>query len=77
MIFSLITILLLNKTKTILFIYFRQIYKEPTPDKDGNAELIENAKQVLHPDVSPLLVSDEKLAKLPPTYVHKDSSEIM
>ncbi len=49
---------------------YRQTYKEPVTDKmDGNLKLIENAKGVLHPDVSPLLVDDKELAKLPPTYV--------
>ena len=49
---------------------YRQVYKEPVTDKmNGNTELIENAKEVLHPDVSPLLVDDKELAKLPPTYV--------
>jgi acetyl esterase/lipase len=49
---------------------YRQVYKTPITDKmDGNIELIENAKGLLHPDVSPLLVDDTELAKLPPTYV--------
>jgi acetyl esterase/lipase len=49
---------------------YKQIYKQPVTDHiDGNAELIGNAKQVLHRDVSPLLVDDKELAKLPPTYV--------
>jgi len=49
---------------------YRQVYKEPVDGQmEGNAKLIENAKDVLTPDVSPLLVSDEELAKLPSTYV--------
>jgi acetyl esterase/lipase len=36
---------------------------------EGNPKLIKNAKGVLNPDVSPLLVEDEELAKLPPTYI--------
>jgi len=49
---------------------YRQVYKEPITDQiDGNPQLIENAKGVLHPDVSPLLVDDKDLAKLPPTYI--------
>ena len=49
---------------------YRQIYKEPVTDNiDGNPKLIENAKQLLHRDVSPLLVDNNELAKLPPTYI--------
>ncbi|CAF1407596.1 unnamed protein product [Adineta ricciae] len=49
---------------------YRQVYKEPITDQmEGNAELIGNAKLVLHRDISPLLVDDSDLAKLPPTYV--------
>jgi len=49
---------------------YRQVYKQPITDEiDGNSKLIENAKGVLHRDVSPLLVDDKELAKLPPTYV--------
>ena len=49
---------------------YRQIYKQPITDQmEGNPKLIENAKDVLSPDVSPLLVDNEQLAKLPPTYV--------
>lgn len=49
---------------------YRQVYKQPITDQmDGNAKLIENAKGLLHPDVSPLLVDDKELAKLPPTYI--------
>jgi arylacetamide deacetylase len=49
---------------------YRQVYKKPITDQiNGNAELIENAKGVLHRDVSPLLVDNEELAKLSPTYI--------
>ncbi len=49
---------------------YRQIYKEPVDDKmQGNPELIKNAKALLTPDVSPLLVDNKQLSKLPPTYV--------
>lgn len=49
---------------------YRQVYKQPIDDQvEGNPELIENAKDILNPDVSPLLVDDKELAKLPPTYV--------
>ncbi|CAF2979044.1 unnamed protein product [Rotaria socialis] len=49
---------------------YRQIYKKPITDNiDGNPKLIENAKQVLHPDLSPLLVENEELSKLPSTYI--------
>ncbi|CAF2957169.1 unnamed protein product [Rotaria sp. Silwood2] len=49
---------------------YRKVYKESITDNiDGNPKLIENAKQVLHPDVSPLLVDDDELAKLPSTYI--------
>lgn len=49
---------------------YRQIYEKPiTDDRQGNAKSIENAKDTLLSDVSPLLVEDDQLAKLPPTYV--------
>ncbi len=49
---------------------YRQVYKAPITDQiEGNAELIENAKGILQPDVSPLLVENNQLAKLPSTYV--------
>jgi acetyl esterase/lipase len=49
---------------------YRQIYKEPIADHiDEDADLINNAKQLLDPDISPLLVENELLAKLPPTYM--------
>ena len=49
---------------------YRQIYKEPSNDHvDGNPTLIENCKQALHSDVSPLLVDDDQLSSLPPTYI--------
>ena len=49
---------------------YRQVYKEPLTDNiEGDPELVNNARQALHPDASPLLVDNEQLAKLPPTYV--------
>ncbi|UJR23979.1 hypothetical protein I4U23_026945 [Adineta vaga] len=49
---------------------YRQIYKEPITDQmEGNPELIKNAELVLQRDISPLLVDNKDLAKLPPTYV--------
>ncbi len=49
---------------------YRTIYKNPiTDDQEGDSNLIEKAKQTLNPKVSPLLVEDEQLAKLPLTYL--------
>ncbi|CAF3796637.1 unnamed protein product, partial [Rotaria sp. Silwood1] len=49
---------------------YRKVYKEQIIDNmDGNPQLIENAKQLLHRDISPLLVDNEDLAKLPSTYI--------
>ncbi|CAF2135386.1 unnamed protein product [Rotaria magnacalcarata] len=49
---------------------YRQIYKEPINDNiDGDANLMKNTQQILEPDLSPLLVENEKLSKLPATYV--------
>lgn len=49
---------------------YRQIYKQPIADQtEGNVVLIKNAKDILHRDVSPLLVDDQELSKLPSTYV--------
>lgn len=49
---------------------YRQIYQQPVTDQmQGDDILIENAKDILSRDVSPLLVDDEELRKLPPTYV--------
>jgi acetyl esterase/lipase len=49
---------------------YRTIYKHPiTDDDEGDPNLIEKAKQALNPEVSPLLVEDEQLAKLPSTYL--------
>lgn len=49
---------------------YRQVYKEPITDNiDGDSQLIENAKQILNPDISPLLVENRDLAKLPSTYI--------
>jgi acetyl esterase/lipase len=36
---------------------------------EGVPQLIENANVALNQDVSPLLIEDEELAKLPSTYV--------
>lgn len=38
-------------------------------DDEGDPNLIQNAKLTLNPEVSPLLVEDEQLAKLPLTYL--------
>lgn len=49
---------------------YRQIYKQPITDQiEGNSILIDNAKEILSEDVSPLLIDDKQLSKLPPTYV--------
>lgn len=49
---------------------YRTIYKQPiTDDNEGNPKLIESAAKTLDPEVSPLLVEDKQLAKLPPTYI--------
>ncbi|CAF3752151.1 unnamed protein product [Rotaria sp. Silwood1] len=49
---------------------YRAVYKNPiTDDKEGDPNLIEKAKKILSPEISPLLVEDEQLAKLPPTYI--------
>ena len=49
---------------------YRQVYQQPITDQtEGNPELIEKANGILSADVSPLLVKDKELAKLPPTYV--------
>ncbi|CAF0938449.1 unnamed protein product [Adineta steineri] len=49
---------------------YRTVYKNPiTDDQEGDPQLIEKAKKVLDPEVSPLLVDDQKLAKLMPTYI--------
>jgi len=49
---------------------YRQIYKEPITDNiNGNVNLINNAKQVLDSDLSPVLVENGKWTKLSGTYV--------
>ena len=49
---------------------YRTLYQKPmNDDHEGDAGLIERAKPVLTPEISPLLVEDNQLAKLPPTYV--------
>jgi acetyl esterase/lipase len=49
---------------------YRTIYKQPiTDDNEGDPNLIEKAKKALDPEVSPLLVEDKQLAKLPSTYI--------
>jgi acetyl esterase/lipase len=49
---------------------YRTIYKNPiTDDNEGDPNLIERAKKALSPEISPLLVEDKQLAKLPPTYI--------
>lgn len=49
---------------------YRTVYNQPINDnQEGDPVLIERAQLTLNPEVSPLLVEDEKLAKLKPTYV--------
>ncbi|CAF1279597.1 unnamed protein product [Adineta steineri] len=49
---------------------YRQIYKKPITDEiDGNNELIKNSEQLLDRKLSPLLVDNKELAKLPSTYI--------
>lgn len=49
---------------------YKQIYKQPINDNlNGNENLINNTKQLLIPEISPLLVQNEILSKLPSTYV--------
>jgi len=49
---------------------YRTIYKQPITDsEEGDPNLIESAKGTLNPEVSPLLVEDKQLAKLPTTYI--------
>jgi acetyl esterase/lipase len=49
---------------------YRTLYQKPlTDDQEGDPSLIEKAKKVLNSEVSPLLVEDQQLAKLPPTYI--------
>ena len=49
---------------------YRQIHKASTSeDVEGDPELVYGLQQALNPDASPLLVDNEQLAKLPPTYL--------
>lgn len=49
---------------------YRKVYRQPIgDDQDGNPQLIKNARKSLDPDVSPLLVDDKDLRKLPRTYI--------
>lgn len=49
---------------------YRTVDQKPIDDEhEGDINLIEKAKKALDPEVSPLLVDDERLSKLPPTYV--------
>ena len=49
---------------------FRRKFKPQTPDcHEGDPLLIQRAYLALHPDISPLLVDDSQLAKLPRTYI--------
>lgn len=49
---------------------YRKVYKKSlTDDHEGDPVLIERAKLALNPEISPLLVDDAHLAKLPPTYI--------
>ncbi|CAF0889359.1 unnamed protein product [Rotaria sp. Silwood1] len=44
-------------------------YQPITDDHEGDPSLIEKAKKALNPEVSPLLVHDEQLDKLPSTHI--------
>ena len=49
---------------------YRTVYKNPiTDDNEGDPNLIEKAKKALTPEISPLVVEDSELAKLPSTYI--------
>ena len=49
---------------------FRTVYKQPIgDDREGDPTLIKNAALALSPEISPLLVSNQQLSKLPPTYI--------
>ena len=49
---------------------YRTIYKQPiTDNNEGDPQLIKKTKKALSPEISPLLVEDDQLAKLPPTYI--------
>jgi acetyl esterase/lipase len=49
---------------------YRTIYKHPiTDNNEGDPNLIKKSKKILSPEISPLLVEDEQLAKLPSTYI--------
>ena len=49
---------------------YRRIYKEPANDDyEGDPSLIEKSRKALEPEISPLLVEDNELEKLPSTYI--------
>lgn len=49
---------------------YRKIYQKSITDEDeGDRDLIRKCEKILLPEVSPLLVEDEQLAKLPTTYI--------
>lgn len=49
---------------------YRTLHREPmNDDREGNARLIEQSRLSLEPDVSPLLVDDQTLSKLPMTLI--------
>jgi acetyl esterase/lipase len=49
---------------------YRRIYKEPmNDDYEGDPSLVEKSRKALDPEISPLLVEDNQLSKLPPTYI--------
>ncbi|CAF0724413.1 unnamed protein product [Adineta ricciae] len=55
---------------SLIPIEYRTIYTNPIMDgQEGDFKLIEKMKRALEPDVSPLLVDNEQLAKLPSTYI--------
>lgn len=50
--------------------HVKKVFKSPlTDNREGDPNLIENSELALSPRVSPLLVEDNQLVKLPPTYV--------
>lgn len=55
---------------SLIPVEYRTVDQKPiNDDYEGDINLIEKAKKALDPEVSPLLVEDERLSKLPPTYV--------
>jgi acetyl esterase/lipase len=49
---------------------YRRVYKKPmNDDYEGDSSLIKKARKALDPEISPLLVEDNQLSKLPMTYI--------